>query len=76
MEIKNNEWRQHLISSWHLELNGEKYCDICKKIYNTIFIGEISSGFERIYLESASHNKHQERLVFYLNYIFIYLFYN
>ena len=30
MEIKNNEWNQHLNSSWHLGLNGERYCDICK----------------------------------------------
>ena len=58
MEIKNNEWRQHLISSWHLGLNGEKNCDVCKKKYFIFINGELSSKFERIHLKSASHKKH------------------
>ena len=32
MEIRNNEWNQHLNSSWHLG-HGARYCDVCKKKY-------------------------------------------
>ena len=66
MEIKNNEWNQHLNSSWHLG-RGVKYCDVCKKKYISSINGQHSTGFERIHLENASHKKHQEGLVFYPN---------
>ena len=66
MEIRNIDWNQHLNSSWHLGLNGEKYCDICKKKYMSI--KGLSREFECIHLESTSHKKHQEGFVFYPNY--------
>ena len=65
MEIKNDEWSTHLNSSWHLGLNGERYCDNCKRKY--ISIKGWESDFKHIHLEIASHKKHQEGLVFYLN---------
>ena len=65
MEIKNDEWSTHLNSSWHLGLNGERYCDNCKRKY--ISIKGWESDFKHIHLESASHKKHQEGLVFYPN---------
>ena len=65
MEIKNDEWSTHLNSSLHLGLNGERYCDNCKRKY--ISIKGWESDFKHIHLESASHKKHQEGLVFYPN---------
>ena len=64
MEIKNNEWNQHINSNWHLG-HGTKNCDVCKSKY--ISIKRSESGFKRIHQESASHKKRQEGLVFYPN---------
>ena len=34
VDIKIDEWRNHLISENHLSINGQKYCDICGKVYS------------------------------------------
>ena len=40
MEMKNDVWRQHIISDWQLAFGGEKYCDTCKKKYTTTINGK------------------------------------
>ena len=63
-EIKNDEWRQHIISDWHLLWGREKYCDICRKKYTTTINRVYSRESERKHLESDSHEKNQETLGF------------
>ena len=66
MEIKNDEWNIHLNSSWHSG-HGAKYCDVCKRRYISSFDGTYTKCLEDIHLESSSHKKHKEGLVFYPN---------
>ena len=64
MEIKNDEWSTHLNSNWHLG-KGVRYCDVCKRKYHTHVFDHYLKELERSHLESDSHKKHQEGLVFY-----------
>ena len=66
MEIKNDEWSSHLNSSWHLG-KGARYCDVCKRKYISSLTGEVNDSLKQMDLESSSHKKHQEGLVFYPN---------
>ena len=54
-EIKNDEWRQHIISSEHLLRIGEKKCDICKRIYVIIKYKKESNESKRHQLKSNIH---------------------
>ena len=47
MEIKNDDWREHIITKWHIVWGGEGYCDICGKKYTTTINGKYSSECER-----------------------------
>ena len=67
MEIKNDERSTHLNSGWHLG-KGARYCDVCKRKYNNSFAGKVDNYFNQKHLESDSHKKHPEGLVFYHNY--------
>ena len=33
-EIRNDEWRKHIISQKHLHFEDKYYCDVCKKTYS------------------------------------------
>ena len=56
VEIKNDEWRNHLISENHLSIHGQKFCDICGTVY--------SNGKELNHLESNTHQLNQIKLDF------------
>ena len=67
MEIKNDEWREHMNSFKHSLSGREFFCDICKKTYSFINKDEYSSGCKRKHLESDSQKENQERLGFHDN---------
>ena len=65
-EIKNDEWRQHLLSDSHLARNGEKYCDICEKKFRvTTNEGVSSPQLEINHYHSDIHNQNKQRSQFY-----------
>ena len=59
MEIKNDERREHIISSKHLSIGQEFYCDIYKKTYSFVINGEYSGERKRKHLGSDSHKENQ-----------------
>ena len=58
--MKNDVWRQHIISDCHLAFGRENCFDISKKKYTTTINGKNSSECERKHLESDSHKKKRE----------------
>ena len=35
-EIRNDEWREHCFSEYHLEKEQKKYCKICETKYSVV----------------------------------------
>ena len=69
-EIGNDEWREHLISENHLEIEFKKYSYVCKTKYDVH--GYSSDTFrdkcwsaENNRIKNSTHNENQERFDFY-----------
>ena len=67
-EVKNHEWREHIISYNHTFHYGEKNCVICKKNF-TIVTDSIFHLYQDKFnhLISDIHKKNEERLGFHAN---------
>ena len=73
-EIKNDEWRKHIISEKHLEIEIKKYCKLCNMKYDPRF--ETHPQFHKSFFDmgcgsghihSPVHIENQKRLGFYAN---------
>ena len=69
-EIRNDEWREHIINQSHLDLEGKKYCEICQMKYDK----KLTQDNERNYCDTGFyhlsrdiHKKKVERSDFYVN---------
>jgi len=62
IEVKNDEWREHIISYDHTFRYGEKYCNICKKNF-TIVAESVFHPYQDKFnhLKSDLHKKNEER---------------
>ena len=65
IEIRNDAWREHILTFNHSHHTGQKYCDICKMKYTVVINGTYSYEIEKKHLESDNHKKKLERLGFY-----------
>ena len=74
-DIKNDEWREHIISGKPLKIEEKRFCEVCRIKYDIhskynsnypeISRTRIKNCRDNYHLSSDLHQKNQERLEFY-----------
>ena len=56
-DIRNDEWREHIISENHLEIEEKNYCKVCKeKYYVSEYGGNYSTFQDKCRIAQINHN--------------------
>ena len=65
-EMRNDEWREHIISQKHLEFEKRSYCKICNMKYDSEYRpNKNRNDHESFYHNnSETHKENQKRLEF------------
>ena len=71
-EIRNDEWREHIISVNHLEKEEKNYCEVCKTKYSVVGYANSYDSYQKkcrsaedVHIRDNDHKLNVERFDFY-----------